>query len=140
MNNAAAIALGLLIGWLVEWVIDWIYWRGHNRNIASENVKLKERIASLELEKGTPWKAKSRKAVPVHDRAGKDNLQAIKGIGPVFAKRLNEAGIQTFEQLSKLTPKDLEQILGTLFKRFFSEENSILEQAKEFAEQKTKQG
>jgi large subunit ribosomal protein L21 len=78
--------------------------------------------------------------VPVRDSEGKDNFQAINGIGPVFAKRLNEAGIDTFEQLSQLTPKELEEMLGTLFKRFFSKENTILIQAKELAEQKVKQG
>ena len=140
MNNAAAIVLGLLMGWLVEWIIDWLYWRSRNQRIASENLQLKERIASLELENTTLKKVKSRKAVPMRDRAGKDNLQAIKGIGPAFAKRLNEAGIHTFEQLSKLTPGDLEVILGTLFKRFFSKENTILAQAKEFAEQKATGG
>ena len=137
MNNAAAIVLGLLIGWLVEWVIDWFYWRSRNRSIAGENLQLQERVASLELEKAALQKAKSRKAVPVRDRGGKDNLQAIKGIGPAFARRLNEAGVHTFEQLSKLTSGDLEVILGTLFKRFFSQENTILAQAKEFAQEKS---
>ena len=136
MNNAAAIVLGLLMGWLVEWVIDWFYWRGRNQNIAGENLQLKEQITSLELEKAALQKAKSRKAVPARDRGGKDNLQAIKGIGPAFARRLNEAGVHTFEQLSKCSPEDLEAILGTLFKRFFSEKNTILAQAKEFAQEK----
>ena len=138
MNIAAAMVLGLIIGWLVEWVIDWFYWRGRNQNSSGENLQLKERIASLELEKAALQKAKSRKSVPVRDRAGSDNLQAIKGIGPAFAKRLNEAGVHTFEQLSKLSPRDLEAILGTLFKRFFSEKNTIQAQAKEFAQEKAK--
>jgi hypothetical protein len=34
----------------------------------------------------------------------------------------------------------MEKILGTLFKRFYSQENTIIEQAKEFAEQKAKSG
>ena len=67
-------------------------------------------------------------------------MQAINGIGPVFAKRLNEAGVHTFEQLSQLSSKDMERILGTLFKRFFSEENTIIEEAKEFAKQKARNG
>lgn len=138
MNNAAAVVLGLLIGWLVEWVIDWFYWRGRTRSVASENLTLKERIASLEKE--LERKVKAVKAAPLRDRAGNDNLQAIHGIGPAFSKRLNEAGIHTFEHLSRLTPRKLEEILGTLFKRFFSKENTTLAQAKEFAQQKAKQG
>jgi len=138
MNNAAAIVLGVLIGWLVEWVIDWLYWRRRMDNAAREKDKLKERIASLEEE--LQMKGKARKATPRRDRVGKDNFQAIYGIGPAFSKRLNDAGIHTFEQLSKLTRRELEEILGTLFKRFFSRENTILAQAKEFAEQKGKRG
>jgi predicted flap endonuclease-1-like 5' DNA nuclease len=137
MNSAAAIVLGLLIGWLVEWVIDWLYWRGRTRNIASENLHLKERIESLEKE--IQRKVKPGKAASLRDRAGQDNLQAIYGIGPAFSKRLNEAGVNTFEQLSRLTARELEEILGTLFKRFFSKENTILAQAKEFAQRKAKQ-
>ena len=133
MNSGAAILLGLFIGWLVEWVIDWLYWRGRNRSIASENLELKERIVSLEKE--VQRKSKAGQAAPRRDRAGHDNLQAIKGIGPVFAKRLNEAGIHNYEHLSRLTRGELEEILGTLFKRFFSKENTILAQAREFTEQ-----
>jgi predicted flap endonuclease-1-like 5' DNA nuclease len=53
------------------------------------------------------------------DKAGNDNFQAIKGIAPVFAKRLKDAGVTTFDQLFRLTPKDLEEILGKIYKRFF---------------------
>ena len=62
-------------------------------------------------------------------------MQAIKGVGPVFAKRLKDAGILTFERLSRMRSAELEQILGTLYKRFFSKQETILAQAKEFAKQ-----
>jgi len=136
MNNAAALVLGLLLGWLVEWVIDWFYWRRRADPVASENRTLKERITSLEEE--IRQRMEPARKAPIRDAKGNDNLQAIYGIGPAFAKRLNKAGVRTFEQLSRLTPKDLEEILGTLFKRFFSKENTILAQAKEFAKQKVK--
>jgi predicted flap endonuclease-1-like 5' DNA nuclease len=131
MNIAAAILLGLFIGWLVEWVIDWLYWRGRTRDIAGENLNLRERIAALEEELSIDITA-------ITDQKGNDNLQAIKGIGPVFAKRLNEAGVHTFEHVSRLTPGEMEEILGTLFKRFFAKENAILAQAKEFAQRMAK--
>lgn len=67
---------------------------------------------------------------------GNDKFQAINGIGPAFSKRLNEAGITTFDQLASLSPQQLEEILGKLFKRFFSEENTIQTQAREFGERK----
>jgi predicted flap endonuclease-1-like 5' DNA nuclease len=134
MNVAAMFVLGLLMGWLAEWTIDWVYWRGRIRGIATENTALKECITSLEAMKNQ--RLLSPKNVPLTDVDGNDNFQAIKGIGPVFAKRLKESGVTTFDQLSKLKSKQLEEILGTLYKRFFSKQETILAQAKEFAKQK----
>ena len=137
MNAIALLVLGLLIGWLVEWAIDWFYWRNRIRPVAAENASLKERITALEAEKKR--KRPSTKSRLLTDEAGNDNLQAIKGIGPAFSKRLNEAGVTTFEQLSQLTSQELEEILGTLYKRFFSKQESIRAQAREFAQLKSQQ-
>ena len=141
MGVIASIVLGLLIGWLVEWVIDWFYWRGRMRPVAEENARLaqdnaglKERIGSLETK--VSRKSQLAKTRPTSDKARKDNLQAIKGVGPVISKRLNEAGIYTFEELSRLTTDELEEIMGSLSKRFFPKQESILTQAKEFAQKK----
>ena len=136
MNVVAMFVLGLLIGWLAEWAVDWVYWRGRIQSITSENTNLKERLTSLEAKKNQ--RIRSAKNVPLTDKDGNDNFQAIKGIGPVFAKRLKEAGIVTFDQLSRLRSKQLEEILGGLYKRFFSKQETILAQAKEFAKQKAK--
>ena len=135
MNIAAMFVLGLLIGWLAEWAIDWFYWRGRIQEIASENSSLKQRITSLESKKKP--RLLSSKHIPLTDAEGNDNFQAIKGIGPVFAKRLKDAGVTTFRGLSQLRSKQLEEILGTLYKRFFSKQETILAQAKEFARLKT---
>ena len=133
MNVVAMFVLGLLIGWFAEWAIDWVYWRGRMQEIATENTTLKERVSALEAKK--QQRLFSAKNVPLTDADGNDNLQAIKGIGPVFAKRLKAAGVTTFEQLSRLRSKQLEEILGSLYKRFFSKQEQILAQAKEFAKQ-----
>ena len=133
MNVTAILVLGLLMGWLAEWAIDWVYWRGRVRKIAIENTNLRERMASLEAEKNQ--RIRSAKNVPLLDKNGHHNFQAIKGIGPVYAKRLKESGVTTFGQLSKLKSKQLEEILGTLYKRFFARQETILAQAKEFARQ-----
>ncbi len=137
MNIPAMFVLGLFIGWIAEWAIDWIYWRGLITRITNENTSLKERITALEASRDQ--RRVSAKGVSLIDKDGNDNFQAIKGIGPIFAKRLKEAGIQTFEELSRLSSKDLEGILGKLYKRFFSKEESILAQAKEFAQQRKQQ-
>ena len=137
MNAIALLVLGLLIGWLVEWAIDWVYWRNRLRPIAEENASLKQRITSLEAERKK--RRPSTKSKLLTDESGHDNLQAIKGIGPAFSKRLYEAGVTTFEQLSKLTTQELEQILGNLYKRFFSKQETIRAQAEEFAALKSQQ-
>jgi predicted flap endonuclease-1-like 5' DNA nuclease len=134
MNVVAMFVLGLLIGWLAEWAIDWFYWRGRVQGIANENTTLRERITALETKKNQ--RLLSAKNIPITDKNGNDNFQAIKGIGPVFAKRLKASGVTTFEQLSKLKSRQLEERLGTLYKRFFSKQETILAQAKEFAKQK----
>jgi predicted flap endonuclease-1-like 5' DNA nuclease len=133
MNVVAMFVLGVLIGWLAEWAIDWVYWRGRLQSIATENTNLLGRITALEARKDP--RVLPTKNVPLTDKEGHDNFQAIKGIGPVFAKRLKESGVTTFGQLSKLKSKQLEEILGTLYKRFFSKQETILAQAKEFAKQ-----
>jgi predicted flap endonuclease-1-like 5' DNA nuclease len=43
----------------------------------------------------------------------RDDLEAIRGIGRVFAQRLNEAGIYTFADLAAQTPEALDAIIGT---------------------------
>jgi predicted flap endonuclease-1-like 5' DNA nuclease len=42
-----------------------------------------------------------------------DQLEAIKGIGRVFAQKLNAAGIYTFADLATQTPDRLREIIGT---------------------------
>jgi predicted flap endonuclease-1-like 5' DNA nuclease len=158
MSVPAALVLGLLIGWLIEWIIDWFYWRARMRTALSENPqvgneqdRLEEENAILTREhknldeENTNLKARlgeledeisriKASALIGHllNKDGTHKLEAIKGIGPAFSKRLNEAGIHTFEQLAQLTPQDMEKILGTLYKRFFSRKNTILAQAQEF--------
>ena len=137
MNVAAMFVLGLLLGWLAEWAIDWYYWRGRLTRSAQENTDLRKQLASLQTRK-TPIRL-SAKNIPISDAQGNDNFQAIKGIGPVFAKRLNDAGVVTFKQLSRLKSRQLEEILGSLYKRFFAKEETILAQAREFARQRAQE-
>jgi len=130
MGAIALLVLGLLIGWLVEWAIDWLYWRRQIEGVRAENTSLQDRIRVLETRKFQ--RLLSSKNIPLTDENGNHNLHAIKGIGPVFAKRLNESGITTFEQLSELKPPQMETILGTPYKRFFAKQETIIAQAKEY--------
>jgi len=160
MSILAALVLGLLIGWLVEWTIDWFYWRSRTRPLVAENSHLKAELAKPQEDQSALIREhknldEENSVLKAHlaeleaeinqikaaalighllNKDGTHNLQAIKGIGPAFANRLNEAGIRTFEQLAQLIPQDMEKILGTLYKRFFAKkENTILAQAKEYA-------
>ena len=123
MNIAIALVLGLLIGWLIEWVIDWFYWRRPRSELAQKTTPISAITA--------PQKTERSKIPP----ANPDDLIAIKGIGPVISKRLNQAGIYTYEQLADLTLDEFEEALGDLLQRFINE-RSILRQARELADKK----
>ncbi len=48
----------------------------------------------------------------VNVEAKPDDLSKIRGIGPAYAQRLNDAGIYTFEQLALAPPEDIRQVTG----------------------------
>ena len=127
MNPLFTLILGLLIGWLIEWVIDYFYWR--------------RRYAEREVVRAPQTTSESRVA-PVSDveprpalKVVPDDLKVIKGIGTVIERKLNEAGIFTFEQLGNLTPADLRRILGSAIERLANEE-ALLQQARDLARRK----
>lgn len=68
-----------------------------------------------------------------------DDLEVINGIGPVIARKLNEVGITTFEQLGIQDADFLRNNLGDLIQRLADEE-SLLEQARALARQKYARG
>jgi len=53
-----------------------------------------------------------RKAEAKVEKVEVDDLTRIEGIGPIVAKTLNEAGISTFDALSKAKVDDLQKILS----------------------------
>lgn len=57
-----------------------------------------------------------------------DDLEAVKGIGPVFAQRLQAAGVQTFAQLAQ---QSVAQLSAILYIREGRAEN-ILAEAQQF--------
>ena len=106
MNPVVLFVLGLLIGWLVEWAIDWFYWRRRFRALEEENADLKAQL--------------------------KGDLKTIKGIGPVIAARLNNVGVHSFEDLAKLSPDQLREIVGAKIEKLVDKEG-ILKQARQLA-------
>jgi hypothetical protein len=49
---------------------------------------------------------------PVQQPMISEPLEEIKGIGPVFANRLNDAGINTFAALASTSPEEIQEITG----------------------------
>ena len=153
--------IGWLIEWIIDWFYWRAHMRPlaeENSRLAQENIRLKAN-AQLDEENTTLMREHKKldeensslkarlteleaelnqikaSALIGHllNKDGTHNLEAIKGIGPAFAKRLHEAGSNTFDQLGQLTTQDMERILGTLYKRFFAKKNNIIPQAKDFA-------
>ena len=118
MNPLFMFVLGLLIGWLIEWVIDYVYWR---RRYGEKEAQHGSKIVTSEK----PASARAVRLTP-------DDLKVIKGIGTVIERKLNDAGISTFEQLGNLTPAQLRRILGSSIERLANEE-SLLQQARDLA-------
>jgi predicted flap endonuclease-1-like 5' DNA nuclease len=71
-------------------------------------------------------------AVRATDNVRGDDLQAIKGIGPVIAGLLNQAGVYTFADLARLNSDQLEVILGEHIENL-SDEADIIQQARNLA-------
>ena len=65
-----------------------------------------------------------------------DNLKALKGIGPATEKTLYKAGVQTYAQIVKMTPDQLDKVLeqGNGQKLGKKAWNAIIEEAKPLAD------
>lgn len=145
MNIWTALVLGLLVGWLAEWVLDWFYWR---RRFAAQEKSLQEAQAAEAAARQHAAQMEERAqaaeaalggpviAEPPTIARRPDDLTQIKGIGPVIAKKLNEAGIMTYQQLARLSKEEFESIIGGLVQRFVNED-AIIEQARQLSEKKS---
>lgn len=142
--------VGLIYGWLLRWVVDKIFMEENLRILSEENAVLKQRVRTLEQETPKAFEAHSVQRpepaplpveqvqpvapmetgpVPPH----RDDLKLIKGVGPKMEKKLNDAGIYTFDQMSRLTTNELQAVLG-LSKRVVQSSDNLLTQAKKLAE------
>ena len=105
---------GLIIGWLIEWIIDWRFWRQEQNVNVDEESRLRRELEAARLEISrlqTQVSASPAPAAPASVPARPDHLPDIHGIGQVYAKRLNDAGVYTFAQLSELSVERLREII-----------------------------
>jgi predicted flap endonuclease-1-like 5' DNA nuclease len=79
-------------------VVAWLYWLWQQRREVMPRPLI---ISSREPVVVSP------KSTPTPDP---DDLTVIKGVGPVFAARLNKAGIFTYAQLAAQTPEKVQFI------------------------------
>lgn len=144
MDFVIGLAIGLTVGWLLNWVVEPLLGRraGQAGEQATEYgqalIDLQQRMSAIEavLSGGRAQDnltSGGRTITKVILRE-KDDLESIKGIGPVFAERLNEAGVYTFEQLAGTSPEHLRQHASP--KEFQEVDvDSWIEQARELASQ-----
>lgn len=88
-------------------IIAWVYWILRQKRVVAPAPLVVERARHARASAVVPGPAPRRQPAQISDA-----LEEIKGIGPVFANRLNEAGILTFEQLAATTPDELARITG----------------------------
>jgi large subunit ribosomal protein L21 len=78
-----------------------------------------------------PKKAAPKKAAA---KAGNDDLTKLDGLGPAFAKKLNEAGVTSFAQIAAWTEADLDSLNETITGlKAKAEANNWIEAAKSLA-------
>jgi len=129
MNFWVGLIIGLILGWVIEWVIDWLFWRREEEAAAAPEAAtrtadfdLQGKVAALEAEKASLaarlQEALNREPQVIVQEVVKevllerDRLQKIHGIGDVFSRRFNEAGVYTFAQLAALTPERAREIIN----------------------------
>ena len=123
--------LGLLCGWLYKWIIDKVYIDVQINTVATEDPGA---MTYSELPQTKEQAMPVTK--PMGPKTKKEILEVLKGIGPASVKRLNKAGVFTFDDLALLKPEALRKILGNVLKRAAITENQVIEEAKKFAQQK----
>ncbi|MCB0071146.1 MAG: DUF4332 domain-containing protein [Caldilineaceae bacterium] len=116
LSTIASPPVALTIGALGGGALGWSYM--HNYPTGARSVTVG---AETDVDTGNDAAVGEQPAesVPVLesvalDPDAADNLEAITGIGPVYADRLRKAGIQTYAQLAELTPEHVQQIIGPI--------------------------
>ena len=119
--------IGLIIGVLVA-LIAW-YWQKSTR-AEDGALALLDRLKDAEWKVWEMNKGRMRGETAVsRTPPSPDDLQQVKGIGPVFVERLQNAGIVTFAELAALSADRLAEILAVQLGRA----ETILVEAKQFA-------
>jgi large subunit ribosomal protein L21 len=98
---------------------------------AKEEAPAKKAAPAAEAPKAE--KAPAKKAEPAKASAGSDDLTQLKGVGPAYAKKLNEAGITSFAQIAALDAAGVTELEEKLNASGRVERDGWIDQAKELA-------
>ena len=131
MKAIKVFVLGFILGLLYKWIIDKVYTDIEINMIATED--------PLDMDYSKLVETKEQlmaDVTPVRPTTKSEILEVLKGIGPASVKRLNKAGVHTFDELAQLEPEALRNILGNVLKRAGITESQVIAEAKRFAQQK----
>ncbi|HZM20620.1 MAG TPA: helix-hairpin-helix domain-containing protein [Anaerolineales bacterium] len=132
MKAVKVFVLGFILGLLYKWIIDQVYKDIEIQMIATEDPLAMDYSKLLDTKEQLMAEVK-----PVRPKTKHEILDVLKGIGPASVKRLNQAGVHTFDDLARLTPEELRSILGNVLRRAGIMESQVIAEAEKFAQQKT---
>lgn len=95
-----------------------------------ETATLQKRLTAVNRELESLKKATPPELIPPAQPTQLDRLEAIRGIGEVFAQRFHEAGIHTYADLAGLDPETARTIVGVRGRSAVNVENWIAEAEK----------
>lgn len=103
-------------------------------NLKSELNATQEKVAQIATDKSEP-QPETVDPAPTEPSGVADPsiLEAVKGIGPIFARRLNKAGIYTLADLIQLTPEQITEIMEKDGHSFSGDPEDWLKHARELA-------
>ena len=137
----AGLALGLVLGFILDWLIEEFYRRNRelerrlqerqtaqavlpaatgdeSHPVVSATLtdllrQKDDEINALRLELDTAEEKVPalQKRFDAYMKTHPDDLTVIKGIGPVFQRKLRDMGIDSFQQLADLDPEHLHRVL-----------------------------
>ena len=131
MKTVKVFFLGFILGVLYKWIIDKIYTDIEINLIPTEDPLAVDYSKLLDTKEQLMAEVK-----PVRLKTKKEILEVLKGIGPASVKRLNRAGVHTFDDLAQLKPEELRNILGNMLRRAGITESQVIAEAEKFAQQK----
>lgn len=108
----------VLLGFLVGTLIVGLVWYWQKATSAEEGaLDLLDRHAATEARLRSMGSPVPAAPAAVAYQGPADDLEHILGIGPVYAQRLQDAGIHTYADLARQTPDHVRKVTGISLKR-----------------------